>query len=78
MAQQFNTRITHKHDTEANWNTASRATKPFIPLLGEIIFYDADSNYNYVRMKIGNGIDTAEALPFFSSQVQIITWEDDD
>lgn len=75
---QFNTRIQHKHDTEANWIRASRATNPFIPLLGEIIFYDADDNYHYTRMKIGDGANTAEALPFFSSQVQIITWEDDD
>lgn len=53
-------RITHKHDTEANWNKAVN----FIPLEGELIIYDADNNYDYPRMKVGDGKTTVSALPF--------------
>ena len=61
MANKFlNTRVIQKHDTEANWLLASG----FIPLNGEIIIYDEDDNYNYKRVKIGNGINNINNLPF--------------
>lgn len=60
MANQINSRIIHKHDTEANWNKATS----FIPKQGEIIIYDIDSNYTYERFKIGDGKTAAPSLPF--------------
>lgn len=50
-----------KHETEANW----LALAPnFIPKRGEIIVYDVDENYNYERMKIGDGLTLLKDLPF--------------
>lgn len=63
----FNTRIVHKHDTEANWNKAVN----FIPKAGELIVYDTDENYNYTRTKVGDGISNINALPF-SHQAAVI------
>lgn len=61
MSEQiFNTRIVHKHDTEANWNKAVN----FIPKQGEIIVYDIDSTYTYERFKIGDGETLVNSLPF--------------
>ena len=56
----FYTRIQNKHDTEENWNNNSS----FIPMQGEIIIYDIDENYNYERMKIGDGNTSVINLPF--------------
>ena len=70
-------RIVHKHDTEENWQKAVN----FTPKQGEIIVYDIDDNYNYERLKIGDGKTLIKDLPFadnHKSQVQIITWEADD
>ena len=68
MSEQiFNTRIVHKHDTEANWNKAVN----FIPKAGELIVYDTDENYNYTRTKVGDGISNINALPF-SHQAAVI------
>jgi hypothetical protein len=53
-------RIINKHDTEANWLKAAS----FIPKKGEIIVYDADSNYSYERAKIGDGVTVVSNLPF--------------
>lgn len=63
-AGKFNTRIAFKHDTEANWVKA----KNFIPLEGEIIIYDADENYSYQRIKIGDGTTKVKDLPFDNIQ----------
>ena len=71
------TRISHKHDTEANWNAAVN----FKPLAGELIIYDIDDTHSQPRFKIGDGETLVTALPFAGSQgaqVQIITWEADD
>ena len=80
----FNTRIQQKHDIEANWLKAVN----FIPKAGELIIYDADDTYNYVRVKIGDGVTNVNLLSFITedlelkiaqkTQVQIITWEEDD
>ena len=56
----LNTRIVHKHDTEANWNLATN----FIPKHGEFIIYDEDSSHSYKRIKIGNGTTKVINLPF--------------
>lgn len=67
MAKTLNARIITKHDTEANWKKAVS----FIPKQGEIIVYEAEySNDNLAtqvpRIKIGNGIDTINILPFIN------------
>ena len=53
-------RIVHKHDTEANWLLATN----FTPMKGEIIVYDIDDNYSYERIKIGDGVQNVNDLPF--------------
>lgn len=60
-----NSRISCKHDIEANWGLAVN----FIPKAGELILYDPDSTYNYTRMKIGDGVTKVAALPFFADKI---------
>lgn len=61
------TRVVLKHDTEANWITAGNAANPFIPKKGEVIIYDPDGTHTYSRQKIGDGVKTVVALPFFEN-----------
>lgn len=61
----FNTRIIHKHDTEANWKKATN----FIPKQGELIVYDIDENYDYERIKIGDGVKTVTNLKFIDADL---------
>lgn len=70
----LNTRIVHKHDAEANWLNAIN----FTPKKGEIIIYDADENYDYQRIKIGDGITLVSDLPFFIEETELITIADID
>ena len=56
----LNTRIIHKHDTAENWGKAEN----FIPNKGELIVYDIDTDYDYERFKIGDGIHSVNELPF--------------
>ena len=65
--QMLKTRIIHKHETEADWNKATN----FIPLLGELIVYDSDSNYPYARIKIGDGETVVTELPFVGSSEDV-------
>lgn len=58
----ISTRLIHKHDIEANWKKATG----FIPKVGEMIVYDSDDNYNYSRIKIGDGITNVNDLLFTS------------
>lgn len=60
--KEFNTRIVHKHDTQANWEKAVG----FIPKQGELIVYDVDENYDYQRIKIGDGVKNVNTLPFYN------------
>lgn len=63
-----------KHETEANWLTLA---PNFIPKRGEIIVYDVDENYNYERMKIGDGLTSLKDLPFANgSEIDVATDED--
>ena len=86
----INTRICQKHDLEAEW---IKNCPDFIPMKGELIVFDAEVTstgkllslpegrsipYSVARTKIGDGVTNVIALPFVSSQVQIITWEDND
>ena len=63
----FNTRIQHKHDIEANWLKATN----FVPKVSELIVYDPDENFNYSRVKIGDGVTKVKDLPFHAG-----TWEE--
>jgi hypothetical protein len=60
-----NVRIVQKHDLETNWNTL----KNFIPLKGEIIIYEADENYNYSRIKVGDGETLVSELAFITDDI---------
>jgi hypothetical protein len=62
MAKTINTRMSQKHDIEANWLKATN----FIPLVGEIIVYDKDDENPVPRLKVGNGIDNVNDLPFIT------------
>ena len=62
------TRVQQKHDVEANWVKAVN----FIPKVGEIIVYDPDENYNYSRVKVGDGVKLVTALPFVGEE-EVIT-----
>ena len=53
-------RMQMKTDTALNWSKAIN----FIPKKGEIIIYEADSDYSYERMKIGDGSTKVNDLPF--------------
>lgn len=54
-------RLQQKHDTEENWKKAVN----FVPRIGELIVYDPDETFPYVRMKIGDGNNTVSDLGFF-------------
>lgn len=54
------TRIIHKHDVESNWLKATN----FVPKQGELIVYDKDVNYDYERVKVGDGTTKVNNLPF--------------
>ena len=62
-------RVQHKHDIEAHWKLATN----FIPLASEIIVYDQDENNIYPRIKVGNGKDNINDLPFASASVVVDT-----
>lgn len=49
------------HGTHDEWLINSS----YIPKQGEIIIYDIDSNYNYERIKIGDGVTSVTDLPFY-------------
>ena len=67
MAEKIlNSRIIHKHDTEANWLKATN----FTPKQGEIIVYDTDDTYDYERLKIGDGKTLVSALPFVDDAIK--------
>ena len=72
--KKIDSRISLKHDTEANWIKATN----FTPLIGEIIIYDIDNNHNYERIKIGDGITNINALPFQGADIELITLSDID
>lgn len=61
----LNSRIVHKHDTEANWLKATT----FIPKKGELIVYDIDATHDYERIKMGDGETLVNNLPFIYEPV---------
>ena len=63
--KQINGRVILKHDTEENWLKAEN----FTPQSGEVVIYDTDENYDYSRIKIGNGYDNINGLPFLIEEM---------
>ena len=61
-----NIRVINKHDLEENWLKATG----FTPKQGELIVYDIDDNYSYERIKIGDGIQNVNALPFVDDTIR--------
>lgn len=70
-------RVQNKHKTAEEWlldvypngdTLQEPRTDAFVPLAGELIIYDpdsdSDSEYNYPRFKFGNGQDNVDYLPF--------------
>lgn len=66
--KKLRTRMVQKHDTEENWLKASG----FVPKQGEIIVYDEDSNCPYERIKIGDGINNVNILPFAHAASMVV------
>lgn len=88
MSKTIQTRISNKHDLEVNWIAASKADKPFIPLVGETIIYDSEIDaqgntlalpegrtepYDYSRVKVGDGFTPVHDLPFVADPANITT-----
>ena len=67
--KEFYSRIVHKHDIESNWIDKASS---FIPMKGEIIIYDKDENYDYERIKIGDGETVVGELPFISDELDFV------
>lgn len=70
MSKNLKTRLQMKSDTAAAWQRVSDAAQVdnvFIPLKAEPIFYETVDENNHITfaMKIGDGIHTVDALPFF-------------
>lgn len=65
--KKIKTRIINKHDIENNWLKAIN----FIPKSGELIIYDPDDTYEYPRVKIGDGINNVNTLPFINNVGQL-------
>lgn len=74
---EIKTRMQQKHDIEANWTAASEASKPFIPLQGEIIIYDTDSTHSCQRIKIGDGVTPVGNLPFTAAPMIVEDEQED-
>ena len=55
----------HKHDVEENWQKAIN----FTPAKGTIIVYDVDKQYDYERIKIGDGLNNVNDLPFVNEVI---------
>lgn len=63
----INARFQNKHDIEANWLTLEN----FIPMQGEIIVYDVDSSHNFIRVKVGDGSNNINNLPFITDNHEL-------
>lgn len=60
-------RIQHKHAVESDWLKATG----FTPKEGELIIYDPDTDHPYPRIKVGNGTDNVNALPFTDPEITL-------
>lgn len=55
-------RVSHLHRTAAEW----LKFKNWVPEAGELAIYDPDENYNYARIKVGDGKTPLQHLNFFT------------
>ena len=66
-------RISQLHKTEAEWLAIQAQYEArdevFIPRPGELIVYDPDYQYEYSRLKIGDGKTPIQDLPFLADTV---------
>ena len=62
MNKKLNTSIQLLIDTEANWLKSN-----IVPKRGEMVIYSVDENYEYARVKIGDGITNVNELSFITS-----------
>ena len=69
--KRLTTRVINKHETAENWKKAIN----FIPLMAEIIVYEADSIHTQARLKIGDGITPLDELPFYGEPFNSV-WGD--
>ena len=54
-------RISLLHNTAKGWSKLN-----FVPTAGELIIYDPDDDFDYARIKIGDGIHNVSELNFFA------------
>ena len=54
--------MAQSHDTKQNWDNLDS----FVPLSGEFIIYDPDTDTNITRYKIGDGKTKLIDLPMFT------------
>lgn len=59
-------RLQLKQDTTENWNKASNATPPFVPLKGEFIVY---TDFEPMRLKLGDGENTPDGLDWYAPAI---------
>ena len=57
--QKYNLKSIPFHATEAEWLEIN-----YVPKQAEIILYDIDQEHNYLRFKIGDGLNQVKSLPF--------------
>lgn len=68
IEKNISSRFVNKHDIEENWKKAVN----FIPKQSELIVYDVDANHDYERLKVGDGVNYVNDLPFISvSEVEL-------
>ena len=60
--KKYNIKAIPFHGTAAEWEN-----NDYVPKDGEIIIYDIDENYNYTRVKVGDGNNTAINLSFLAN-----------
>lgn len=68
--KKYNIKAIPFHGTAAEWENNN-----YIPKDGEIIIYDIDENYNYKKIKIGNGTDIVSVLPFLDEDIDMSVYE---
>lgn len=61
QGKEYNIKSTPFHGTEEEW----LINNSYIPKQGEIVIYDIDSNYDYERIKVGDGVTVVANLPFY-------------
>ena len=61
MKPNMKARVSQLCKTEAEWTNLP----DFVPLKGETIIFSPDKQYNYARLKVGDGSTKLKDLPFF-------------